>query len=210
VFDRFEHTILDTPAGGVNHLSPLICQIDQVLFVFDLSNTLAVDGSIDALHTFIDYYEDFNSDHQRGQLGGLEKAYLDRVLVKDGKAAVHESMKNKKLGLVFNRLEDLKEIPPALDRLRQYLDTLDKYHQYKKRIHILGLVPQNRVVNITNNRGSLFYNMDSGLAGRMDQVARGLVSNMENCPTLDEADRVILGYLEKFKSAGRFGVFGGF
>jgi len=123
---------------------------------------------------------------------------------------VHESMKNKKLGLVFNRLEDLKEIPPALDRLRQYLDTLDKYHQYKKRIHILGLVPQNRVVNITNNRGSLFYNMDSGLAGRMDQVARGLVSNMENCPTLDEADRVILGYLEKFKSAGRFGVFGGF
>ncbi|CAI2719719.1 ParA family protein [Nitrospina watsonii] len=209
VFDRFEHTILDTPAGGVNHLSSLICQIDQVAFVFDLSNTLAINGSIDALHTFIDYYEDFSADYTRGQLTGIEKAYIERVQAKDGKAAVFGSMKNKQMGLVFNRLEDLKEVPPALDRLRQYLDTLDKYHQYKKRIHILGLVPQNKVVNITNNRGTLFYNMDTTLAGRMDQIALGLASRMENCPALDEPDRVILNYLEKFKTPSHFSVFGG-
>ncbi|CCQ89912.1 hypothetical protein NITGR_190022 [Nitrospina gracilis 3/211] len=208
VFDRFEHTILDTPAGGVNHVSSLICQIDQVAFVFDLSNTLAINGSIDALHTFIDYYEDFNADYARGQLTGIEKAYIERVQAKEGKAAVYESMKNKQMGLVFNRLEDLKEVPPALDRLRQYLDTLDKYHQYKKRIHILGMVPQNKVVNITNNRGSLFYTMDSGLAGRMDQIARGLSSNMQDCPALDEDDRVIMNYLEKYKTNSRFRVFG--
>ena len=125
LFDGHEHIVLDTPAGGVNHLSSLICQIDLVLFVFDLSNTLAINGSIDALHSFIDYYEDFNIDYAHGQLGGLEKAYIDKAVAQDGKAAVYHSMKNKKLGLMFNRCEDPKQIPPALNQLREYLDTLD-------------------------------------------------------------------------------------
>ncbi|MEE8268607.1 MAG: ParA family protein, partial [Nitrospinaceae bacterium] len=46
VFQKFEHVIVDTPAGGVNHISSLMNVIDQVLFVFDLSNNIAINGSI--------------------------------------------------------------------------------------------------------------------------------------------------------------------
>ena len=65
VCEKFEHVILDTPAGGVNHLSSLMNLIDQVLFVFDVNNPIAVKGSIDALHTFIDYYEDYYNNYKR-------------------------------------------------------------------------------------------------------------------------------------------------
>ncbi len=106
-------------------------------------------------------------------------------------------MKNKKLGLIFNRCEDPKQIPPALNRLREYLDTLDKFHQYKKRIHIVGMVPQNKVVNITNNRGVLFYDMDTKLSASMDQVAESVLTGYESCPTLEDDDKTILRYLEK-------------
>jgi len=201
LFEGYDHIVLDTPAGGVNHLSSLICQIDLVQFVFDLSNTLAINGSIDALHTFIDYYEDFNIDYNRGHLTGLEKAYIDKAVAKDGKAAVYHSMKNKKLGLVFNRCEDPKQIPPALNRLREYLDTLDKFQQYKKRIYIVGMVPQSKVVNITNNRGVLFYNMDGKLAASMDQVAQSVLTGYESCPTLEDDDKTILQYLDRGKKS---------
>ena len=63
--ERFHYVVLDTPAGGVNHLSSLMNTIDQVIFIFDMSNNIAVNGSIDALHSFIDYYEDFYQDYQQ-------------------------------------------------------------------------------------------------------------------------------------------------
>ena len=64
VCEKFKHVILDTPAGGVNHLSSIMNSIDQILFVFDVSNTVAVKGSIDSIHTFKDYYEDFYENYK--------------------------------------------------------------------------------------------------------------------------------------------------
>ncbi len=195
VVKKFDYVVLDTPAGGVNHLSSLMNIIDQVLFIFDLSNTIAVNGSIDALHSFIDYYEDFQKDAMRGTLTGLDKEYVDRVIRERGKNAVCESMKNKKLGILFNRCQDSDAIKKALGQLREYLDTLDKYQQYKNRIHIVGMVPNHKIINITNNRCALFYDMDMALTARMDQIAESIVSDNQNCPTLGDPDKEIIRYL---------------
>ena len=156
VFQKFEYVIVDTPAGGVNHMSSLMNVIDQVLFVFDLSNTIAINGSIDALHSFIDYYEEFQADYAKGQLTGLDRAHVNRIIAQKGKGDLYQSIKNKKLGIVFNRCQNNQEIENALKMMRDYLETLDKFHQYKSRIHIVGMVPQHKVINITNNKKSLF------------------------------------------------------
>lgn len=199
VFQKFEYVIVDTPAGGVNHLSSLMNVIDQVLFVFDLSNTIAINGSIDALHSFIDYYEEFQADYAKGQLMGLDRAHVNRLIAQKGKGDLYQSIKNKKLGIVFNRCQNNQEIENALKMIRDYLTTLDKFHQYKSRIHIVGLVPQHKVINITNNRKSMFYNMDIALSERMDLVAKGILSDNTICPTLADNDKTIIRYLSKFK-----------
>lgn len=199
VFQEFRHVIVDTPAGGVNHMSSLMNVIDQVLFVFDLSNNIAINGSIDAVHTFIDYYEEFQADYAKGQLVGLDRAHVKRLIAQKGKGDLYQSIKNKKLGLVFNRCQSNQEIEKALKMLREYLDTLDKYHQYKTRIQIVGMVPNNKVINITNNRKSLFYNMDIGLSERMDQIAKAILSENTVCPTLADDDKTIISYLNKVR-----------
>lgn len=199
VFHKFEHVIVDTPAGGVNHLSSLMNVVDQVLFVFDLSNTIAINGSIDALHSFIDYYEEFQADYAKGQLVGLDRAHINRLIAQKGKGDLYQSIKNKKLGIVFNRCQTNQEIHSALKSLRDYLEILDKFHQYKSRIHIVGMVPHHKVINITNNRRTLFYNMDVGLSERMDQVVKGILSENTICPTLEDDDKTIINYLNKFK-----------
>ncbi len=199
VFQNFEYVIVDTPAGGVNHLSSLMNVIDQVLFVFDLSNTIAINGSIDALHSFIDYYEEFQADYAKGQLMGLDRAHVNRIIAQKGKGDLYQSIKNKKLGIVFNRCQNNQEIENALKMIRDYLDTLDKLHQYKSRIHIVGMVPQHKVINITNNRKSLFYNMDIALSERMDLVAKSILSDNTICPTLADNDKTIIRFLSKFK-----------
>jgi len=204
VFQKFEHIIVDTPAGGVNHMSSLMNMIDQVLFVFDLSNNIAINGSIDAVHTFIDYYEEFQADYAKGQLVGFDLAHVKRLIAQKGKGDLYQSIKNKKLGLVFNRCQGNHEIEKALKMLREYLDTLDKYHQYKTRIQIVGMVPNNKVINITNNRKSLFYNMDIGLSDRMDQVAKAILSENTICPTLADDDKTIISYLNKIKKPQLF------
>ena len=204
VFHDFKHVIVDTPAGGVNHMSSLMNVIDQVLFVFDLSNNIAINGSIDAVHTFIDYYEEFQSDYAKGQLVGLDRVHVKRLIEQKGKGDLYRSIKNKKLGLVFNRCQSNSEIEKALKMLREYLDTLDKYHQYKRRIQIVGMVPQNKVINITNNRKSLFYNMDIGLSERMDLIAKAILSENTICPTLADDDKTILSYLNKVKKPQLF------
>ena len=204
VFQPFEHVIVDTPAGGVNHISSLMNVIDQVLFVFDLSNNIAINGSIDAVHTFIDYYEEFQADYAKGQLVGLDRAHVKRLIAQKGKGDLYQSIKNKKLGLVFNRCQNNQEIVKALKMLREYLDTLDKYHQYKTRIQIVGMVPYNKVINITNNKKSLFYNMDIGLSERMDQIAKAILSENTVCPTLADDDKTIISYLSKIRKPQLF------
>jgi len=130
VCEEFEHVILDTPAGGVNHLSSIMNSIDQIFFVFDVSNPIAVKGSIDALHTIIDYYEDFYTIYKKGFLTGLDKSYVDRLVAIRGEKAVARALKTKKMGIIFNRCQNNKEITLCLDQLRDYLDILDKYEKY--------------------------------------------------------------------------------
>jgi cellulose biosynthesis protein BcsQ len=194
---RFKYIVLDTPAGGVNHLSSLMNSIDQVLFIFDMSNSIAVNGSIDALHSFIDYYEDFYDDYKQGRLTGLDKAYVNRMIVRQGEEAVTEILSNKKFGIIFNRCQSPKEISICLDQLREYLETLDRYDEYKDRIHMVGMVPHHKIINITNNRGTLFYDKDKSLSNCINLVAENILTNNINCPTLSNSNGEILQFLQK-------------
>ena len=205
---RFKYIVLDTPAGGVNHLSSLMNSIDQVLFIFDMSNSIAVNGSIDALHSFIDYYEDFFEDYKKGQLTGLDKAYVNRMIALRGEEAVTEILSNKKFGIIFNRCQSPKEISNCLDQLREYLETLDRYDEYKDRIHMVGMVPNHKIINITNNRGTLFYDKDSSLSKCINLIAENILTDNQNCPTLSNTNGEILQFLQKKGQgswANRFG-----
>lgn len=197
VFKQFDYVILDTPAGGVNHLSSLMNAIDQTLFVFDLSNNIAINGSIDALHSFIDYYEDFLKDFSEGKLTGLDKSYANWLVAKQGRDAVAESLESKKFGIVFNRFQEEKQILNSLDQLREYLDILDKYEQYKNRIHTVGMIPYCKIINITNNRGVLFYSKDRELSSKMDLIAHNVITGNRECPTLEQSNKEILQYLQQ-------------
>ena len=194
---RFKYIVLDTPAGGVNHLSSLMNSIDQVLFIFDMSNSIAVNGSIDALHSFIDYYEDFYEDYKQGHLTGLDKAYVNRMIALRGEEAVTEILSNKKFGIIFNRSQSPKEISICLDKLREYLETLDRYDEYKDRIHMVGMVPQHKIINITNNRGTLFYDKDSSLSKSINLIAENILTDNQNCPTLSNSNGETLQFLQK-------------
>ncbi|MZG30667.1 MAG: ParA family protein [Nitrospinae bacterium] len=197
LIERFNYVILDTPAGGVNHLSSLMNSIDQVLFVFDMSNNIAVNGSIDALHSFIDYYEDFYNDFKNGRLTGLDKAYVNRMIASKGEAAVTETLSNKKFGIIFNRCQKSSEIASCLDQLREYLDTLDRFEEYKDRIHMVGMVPHHKIINITNNRGTLFYDKDSALSNCINLVAQNIINGNKFSPTLSNSNDEILQFLQK-------------
>jgi len=197
LIDRFKYVVLDTPAGGVNHLSSLMNSIDQVLFIFDMSNSIAVNGSIDALHSFIDYYEDFSMDFKEGHLTGLDKAFVNRLVASRGEEAVIEMLSNKKFGIIFNRCQSSKEISQCLNQLREYLETLDRFEKYKDRIHMVGMVPHHKIINITNNRGTLFYDKDSSLSKCINLVAENILSENQNCPTLSNQNQEILNFLQK-------------
>lgn len=202
VVGRFDNVILDTPAGGVNHLSSVMNSIDEVLFVFDLSNQIAINGSIDALHSFIDYYEDFLDDFLKGQLKGLDKAFADKLLAERGEKALIDSLRNKKFGIVFNRFQDEEEIVSCITQMREYLDILDKLDQYKDRIHVMGMVPFCKIINITNNRGVIFYEKDRDLSGKMDLISRNILSKNKSCPTLSWSNQEIIRYLNKNGRSG--------
>jgi cellulose biosynthesis protein BcsQ len=202
IFDRFEYVVLDTPAGGVGHLASLMNRIENLILVFDMSNRIAINGSIDALHSFIDYYEDFFENYKNGRLTGADKVYVNRLTSAKGKKAVEEVICKKSIGLVFNRCQDDKETGPCLDRIREYLDTLNQYEKYKNRIHIMGMLPQNRIISITNNKGALFYGKDRTLSAHLDQLAEGLLSNNASCPTLAEPNSEIVQFLQSATKAG--------
>ena len=195
--ERFHYVVLDTPAGGVNHLSSLMNSIDQVIFVFDMSNNISINGSIDALHSFIDYYEDFYQDYQKGRLSGLDKAYVNRMVASKGEAAVAEILANKKFGIIFNRCQQSTEIANGLDQLREYLHTLDRFEDYKDRVHTVGMVPHHKIINITNNRGTLFYDKDSGLSNCINLVAENIISENKFCPTISDSNNEIIRFLKK-------------
>lgn len=205
IVGRFNNVILDTPAGGVNHLSSVMNSIDEVLFVFDLSNQIAINGSIDALHSFIDYYEDFLDDFVNDRLKGLDKAFADKLVAERGEKAVIDSLRNKKFGIVFNRFQSEGEIISCLTQMREYLDILDKLDDYKDRIHIMGMVPFCKIINITNNRGVIFYEKDRDLTGKMDLISRNILSKNKSCPTLSWRNQEILRYLNKNGNTGNSG-----
>lgn len=200
VSERFDHVVLDTPAGGVNHVSSLMNIMDHVLLVFDMSNRIAVNGSLDALHSFIDYYEDFLGEFNRDRLTGLDKAYVNRLIAAHGHRAVEDTLRNKKIGLLFNRCQGRDEIADCLKRMREYLDTLDKYEEYKNRIRIVGMMPQHKIIHITNNQRTLFYDKDKQLKKRMDLIAKSFDSSRP--PTLSSSDAEILEYLEDREKSG--------
>jgi len=202
VCEKFDHVILDTPAGGVSHISSLMNILDHVILVFDMSNRIAVNGSLDALHSFIDYYEEFLQEFNRDRLTGLDKAYVNRLIAVKGHRAVEETLHDKKIGLLFNRCQGNDEISGCLKQMREYLDTLDKYEEYKNRIRIVGMMPQHRIVHITNNRGALFYDKDKELRKRMDLVAQSIHCESSFVPSLSCPDEEILQYLEAKDKSG--------
>ncbi|MCH8312351.1 MAG: ParA family protein [Nitrospinae bacterium] len=202
VCEKFDHVILDTPAGGVNHISSLMNILDHVILVFDMSNRIAVSGSLDALHSFIDYYEEFLQDFNHDRLTGLDKAYVNRLVAANGHRAVEETLRNKKIGLLFNRCQGNDEISDCLRRMREYLDTLDKYEEYKNRIRIVGMMPQHKIIHITNNRGALFYDKDKELRQRVDMVAQSIHCENSSVPSLSCSDEEILQYLEAKNKSG--------
>jgi len=175
----------------------LMNSIDQIIFIFDMSNNIAINGSIDALHSFIDYYEDFYQDYQQGRLSGLDKAYVNRMVASKGEVAVAEILANKKFGIIFNRCKQSKEIANCLDQLREYLDTLDRFDDYKDRIHMVGMVPHHKIINITNNRGTLFYGKDSALSNRINLVAENIINENKFCPTISNSNNEIIQFLKK-------------
>jgi cellulose biosynthesis protein BcsQ len=200
VSERFDHVVLDTPAGGVNHVSSLMNIMDHVLLVFDMSNRIAVNGSLDALHSFIDYYEDFLGEFKRDRLTGLDKVYVNRLIAAHGHRAVEDTLRDKKIGLLFNRCQGSDEIADCLKRMREYLDTLDKYEEYKNRIRIVGMMPQHKIIHITNNQRTLFYDKDKQLQKRMDLIAKSIHSNRP--PALSSSDDEILEYLADREKSG--------
>ena len=121
--------------------------------------------------SFIDYYEEFLQEFGQDRLTGLDKAYVNRLTAEKGHRAVEETLRNKKIGLLFNRCQGMDEISDCLKRMREYLETLDKYEEYKNRIRVVGMMPQHKIIHITNNRRALFYNKDKELRQRMDLVA---------------------------------------
>jgi len=208
VRERFDHVILDTPAGGVSHVSSLMNIMDHVLLVFDMSNRIAVNGSLDALHSFIDYYEEFLDEFKYDRLTGLDKAYVNRLIAARGHSAVEENLRNKKIGLLFNRCQGTDEIADCLRQMREYLDTLDKYEEYKNRIRIVGMMPQHKIIHITNNQRTLFYDKDKQLRWRMDLVAKSIHSKSPPPPSLACSDAEILEYLEARGKSGFAASFG--
>ena len=104
--------------------------------------------------------------------------------------------------IVFNRSQKINEVTQSLDQLREYLDTLGKYEKYRDRIYLVGLIPNNKVINITNNRGSLFYGKDKKLTYRIDSIAKNIIDPNINCPTLANSNKEIISFLEKKSTLG--------
>ena len=67
----------------------------------------------------------------------------------------------------------------------------------KDRIHLVGMVPHHKIINITNNRGTLFYDKDSALSNCINLIAENIISENEFSPTLSNSNDEILQFLQK-------------
>jgi hypothetical protein len=127
------------------------------------------------------------------------------MIASKGEAAVTEILANKKFGIIFNRCQQSREIANGLDQLREYLDTLDQYEKYKDRIHTVGMVPHHKIINITNNHGTLFYDKDRGLSNCINMVAENIINENKFCPTLSNSNDEIIQFLQKNGKGGLLG-----
>lgn len=106
------------------------------------------------------------------------------------------------MGIIFNRCQNNNEITLCLDQLRDYLDTLDKYQTYKDRIYVVGSLPNHKVVDITNNRGTLFYGKDKTLSDRVDTIATSIIDPNYTSPTLIYSNAEIISSFKKKSKLG--------
>ena len=106
------------------------------------------------------------------------------------------------MGIIFNRCQNNNEITLCLDQLRDYLDTLHKYQTYKDRIYLVGSLPNHNVVNITNNRGTLFYGKDKTLSDRVDTIATCIIDPNYTPPTLIYSNAEIISSFKKKSELG--------
>jgi len=59
------------------------------------------------------------------------------------------------------------------------------------------MVPHHKIINITNNRGTLFYDKDSALTNCVNLVAQNIISENKFCPTLSNSNNDIIQFLQK-------------
>jgi len=62
---------------------------------------------------------------------------------------------------------------------------------------MIGMVPHHKIINITNNRGTLFYDKDSALSNCINLIAENIISENKFCPTLSSSNSDILQFLQK-------------
>jgi hypothetical protein len=67
---------------------------------------------------------------------------------------------------------------------------------------MVGMVPHHKIINITNNRGTLFYDKDSALSNCINQIAENIISANEFSPTLTNSNDDILKFLQKNGKGG--------
>ena len=60
----------------------------------------------------------------------------------------------------------------------------------------------NKVINITNNRGTLFYDKDKKLSNRIDIIAKSIIDSNATRPTLAYSNAEILSKLEEQTGLG--------
>jgi hypothetical protein len=62
---------------------------------------------------------------------------------------------------------------------------------------MVGMVPHHKIINITNNRGTLFYDKDSDLSNCINLIAENIISENKFSPTLSSSNNEILQFLQK-------------
>ena len=73
---------------------------------------------------------------------------------------------------------------------------------------MVGMVPDHKIINITNNRGTLFYDKDSSLSKCINLIAENILTDNQNCPTLSSSNSGTLQFLQqkgRRSWASRFG-----
>ena len=62
-----------------------------------------------------------------------------------------------------------------------------------------------KIINITNNRGTLFYDKDRALSNCINMVAENIINENKFCPTLSNSNEEIIQFLQKNGKGGLLG-----